>query len=430
MSPTEFDLRRHLDHEAEHIDATGDFAGVVFAAKRRSDRRRVAGVAAAAVLAMALPVAWSVGGQAPVTPATTPAPSPSTEAPSATSPTASASTAAPTPAPTVTALVKDAQVTASPTLSGTFSDKDPGVPYSASGVFHDASRTVTGPLVGGYPTFARLADGGYIVRATSGSDQRVYIVSTDGPAKVLAGAQAFVVSADRTRIAWTDGRAINTPGEGRIHIADASGTEVSTVKVDGTPTALVGDALFAIKLAGYDFAGESVRVNLTTGVQTRLEGNLYAVHADSGLAILAGSLPPEPDPNKPADSCYRIVDVLAASPVTRLSACGDFMPTGFSPNGRYLLALNGQVRLVVADVSDGRVVLDALGSSGLVAESARMTDDGSALVMSVTSADFTHNGLVRCELTGTCEQVGGPALKEPAPEDSNTPRTAYGVSVN
>jgi hypothetical protein len=433
MSPTESELRSYLQHEAEQIDASGDHAAAVFAAKRRSDRRRGAGVAAVAVLAMAVPVAWSVGGRAPVTPATTPAPSLSTSetsASSTTAPTASASTATPTSAPTVTVLAKDAAVTARPTLSDAGSDADPGVPYSARGVVHDGNASIETPLKGGFPTFARLDHGGYVLQATSGSDQKVYIVSADGVATVLAGARGFVVSHDRSRIAWTDGRAVNHAGEGLVHIADSRGKELSTVQVDGAPSALVGDTLFVIKQFGYDYGGTSWRIDLGTGRRTEIKGNVYAVHGASGLAIATDQIPPEPDPSNPADSCYRIVDVRAAEPVTRLEACGDFLPEAFSPDGRYVVGRAGQDVLVVADTTTGEVVLDALGTSGLHGEGARMTDDGSAIVMPVTSADWTRSGLVRCELTGECAQVAGPAVKEPAAEDTVSPRTAYGVSEN
>jgi hypothetical protein len=330
----------------------------------------------------------------------------------------------------VTAFAKDAAVTARPTLSDAGSYGDPGVPYSARGVMREGTASVESPLQGGFTTFARLDHGGYVLRATSGSDQSVYIVSPDGRTTVLQGAQGFVVSADRSRIAWTDGQAINTPGEGLVHIADSSGRERSTVKVDGMPTALVGDTLFVIKVAGFDFLGTSLRIDLTTDERTEIQGNLYAVHAATGLAIAADPVAPEPSADNPADRCYRIVDVRSEQPTTRLRACGDHLPQAFSPDGRYVFGRGGENTLVVADTASGEVVLDALGTSGLQPEAARMTDDGAAIVMSVLSADLTRNGLVRCELTGECTQVGGPSVKAPAPEDPDTPRTAYGVSVN
>jgi hypothetical protein len=431
MSLTESDLRRHLDHEADHIDATGDFAAAVFAAKRRGDRRRVAGVAVAVALAMGLPVAWSVGGRAPFTPATTPAPSLSPSESSASSTTSQSTSASTTPtsAPTVTARADDAAVTAQPTLSDATSDADPGVPYSARGVLHDGDATVSSPLKGGFPTFARLEHGGYVLEATSGSDQKVYIVSADGKATVLKGAEGFVVSADRSRIAWTDGLAINTPGERLVHIADSSGRERSSVKVDGMPTALVGDTLFVIKVQGFDFAGTSWRIDLTSDERTEIQGNVYAVHAGSGLAIVSDSVT-DGEPEKPRDLCYRLVDTRAMPPTTRLAVCGDAIPYAFSPDGRYVLARGGADRVLVVDTSDGRIVLDAIGSSNLRAQGARMTDDGSAVVMSVLSADMSRSGLVRCTLRGECQQVAGPALEEPAPEGGDSPRTAYGVSEN
>lgn len=434
MSPTEFDLRAHLDREAEHIDTRGSFAAAVVEAKRRSDRRRAraGGIAAAALLAVAVPLAWSsLDGRGARVPATSVPVSGTASPTSATTPTTNTTTAldsaTPTVAPTATRLIRDALVTARPTLVATAESKDPGVPYSAAGVFHEGSTTVTGPLKAGYATFARLDHGGYAFGPTSG-EGKVHIVSAAGRDTVLEGAQVFVVSADRTRIAWTDGRAINAPGDGLVHIADSSGRELSTIRVDGSPSALVGDTLFVIKQFGYDYGGTSWRIDVRSGQRTEIEGNVLAVHEETGLAIAAGPLPPEPDPMRPADRCYQIVDVLVSVPSTRLSVCGDYMPAAFSPDGRYVVGGGGQDTLVVADVTSGQVVLDALGSSGLHVEGARMADDGSAVVMSVKSADWSRNGLVRCTLRGDCTQVGD-SLPEPEPA-SSAARTSFAVSEN
>ncbi len=430
MSTNEFDLRSYLDDEAEHIDATGSFATAVLAAKRRSDRRRAvgAGVVTVAVLAVAVPLAWSgLGGRTTVLPATRGPSDSSTQTGLATdTATPSATPRPPTPAPTRTSFIKDALVTAHPTLAASAQSADPGVPYAVSGTFHDGEAAVTAPDRGGFATFSRLDHGGYIYRPTSGNDQKVSIVFTDGTSTVLKGADRFVVSADRTRIAWRDDSAILIPGTGVVHIADSRGRELSTVRVDAAPTALVGNDLYAVRLAGYDFAGMSVRVDLTTGRQTLIKGNVWAVNAASGTAIAADDVPAEPDPARPADHCYRLIDVTLDPPAVRLSVCGDYTPTGFSADGRHLIASPGSV---VVDAATGRVVLDAVGDSGLPVESSRLTDDGSALVMSVDSPDYARNGLVRCELTGACTQIG-PSTKEPAPDDAGTPRTSHAVADN
>lgn len=448
MSPTESELRSYLHTEAELVDSRGSMANAVFAAKRRSDRRRAGGLAALTVLAIAAPVAWAsfTGGPAPTIPGTTSG----TVASASATPTTSSPTT-PTAAPTVVSRMADAQYTAKPVLNDPNPNGfvSPGVPYSVNGVIHDDAltsttpepgpepsmsiypqeNTVTAPVAGGFPTFQRLEQGAYLVQATSGSDQRVHIVRGGGNSTVIDGAQHAVASADGRRIAWTDASAVNHAGEGLIHIADSSGSEMTSVKVDASPTALVGDILYATKVLGYEFAGESVRIDLTTGAETPFKGNVVDVNAASGLAIVTDLLVAG-EPEKPRDLCYRLVDARSTDLPTRLRACGDVIPFAFSPDGRYLLASGGDNGIVVVDVRDGRIVLDAIGTSGLHPQAARMTDDASAVVMSVLSADMTRNGLVRCTLTGDCEQVGGPSVEEPAPDDTNSPRTAYGLAAN
>ncbi len=444
MSPTESELRSYFQTEAGQVDARGSMADAVFAAKRRSDRRRAGGLAALTVIAVAAPLAWAslTGAPAP----TVPGIPPSTV--SSTGPTPTASSPTPTPAPTVTSRMEDAQVTARPALNDPSQIRSPGVPYAASGIIRDDvlapttpepsaedplagiyETTVTAPVGGGFPTFQRLEQGRFLVQATSGTDQRVHIVSGLGTSTVLEGAQHAVVSADGRRIAWTDGTAINHAGEGVIHIADSTGAESTTVKVDATPTALVGDILYAIEVLGYEYAGQSVRINLSTGDRTDFKGNVVAVNAASGLAIVT-DLFVDGEPEKPRDLCYRLVDTLSTDLPTRLRACGDVIPFAFSPDGRYLLARGGDDGIFVVDALDGRILLDAIGSSGLRPQSARITDDGWALVMSVLTADMRRSGLVRCTFTGECEQVGGPSIEEPAPDDADSPRIAYGLAIN
>lgn len=423
MSPDEIDLRAHLGSEAEHVDATGSFVPAVLEAKRRSDRRRAvaAGVGAVAVLAVAVPLAWSgLGSRTSAVPATR---APSLSATQTGVPTSTP--AVPTPVPTRTATAADARATARPSLAATAPSSDPGVPYAVAGVVRDGARPpLKAPDEAGFTTFSRLDHGGFVYRPTSGTGQRVVIVLPDGTSSELRGAGRFVVSADRSRIAWRDDSAILDPGTGVIHVADSRGRELRTVRVDAAPVALVGDDLYAVQLAGYDYAGSFFRIDLATGQRTTSEGDLVAVDP-SGRTALVTETPPEPDPTAPAAPCFRLLDLTAEPPAVRLAECADFVPTGFSPDGRLLLTDTG----LVVDASTGRVVLDAVGDSGLQVESSRMSDDGTALVMSVDSPDLARNGLVRCELTGACRQIG-PSTPEPAPEDGDTPRTTHAVSAN
>lgn len=448
MSPTESELRSYLHTEAEQVDARGSMASAVFAAKRRSDRRRAGGLAALTVLAVAAPVAWAsfTGGPAPTVPGTT---SGTVTSASATPSTSSPTT--PTAAPTVVSRMADAEYTAKPVLNDPNPNGfvSPGVPYSVNGVIHDDAltsttpepgpepsmsiypqeNTVTAPVSGGFPTFQRLEQGRYLMRATSGNDQRVHILLGGAQSTVIDGAQDAVVSADGRRIAWTDGSAINHAGEGLIHIADSSGSEITTVKVDAMPTALVDDVLYGIKVMGYDFADESVRIDLGTGARTEFKGTIVAVHPASSLAIVS-DIVTNGEPEKPQSLCYRLVDTRSTGLPTKLKACGDVIPFAFSPDGRFLLARGGDDGLVVIDARDGRIMLDATGASGLRAQSARITDDGWALVMSVLTADMRRSGLVRCTFTGECEQVGGPSVEQPAPDATESPRVAYGLAAN
>ncbi|GAA5025735.1 hypothetical protein GCM10023258_18890 [Terrabacter aeriphilus] len=424
MSPEEFDLRAHLDSEAEHVNARGSFVEAVLDAKRRSDRRRAvaAGVAAVAVLAVAVPLAWSgLGGRTSAVPATR---APSLSATQTGVPTST--TPAPTAVPTRTASAADARVTARPTLAASAPTTDPGVPYAVAGLVRDGARPpLKAPDEAGFAAFSRLDHGGYVYRPTSGADQEVTIVLPDGTSSVLSGADRFVVSADRTRIAWRDDSAVLTPGTGVIHVADSRGRELRTVRVDAGPAALVGDTLYAAELAGYDDTGSSVRIELDTGRRTSIRGIVRGLDAAGRTALVVDPVPDETDGARPAGHCYRLLDLTVDPPVVRLAVCGDVTPTGISPDGRHLLAAPGSV----VDATTGRVVLDAVGDSGLQVESSRITDDGTALVMSVDSPDFARNGLVRCELTGACRQIG-PSAPEPAPEDGDTPRTTHAVADN
>ncbi|MER7071830.1 hypothetical protein [Terrabacter sp. NPDC000476] len=425
MSPDEIELRAHLDSEAEHVDATGSFVTAVLEAKRRSDRRRAvaAGVAAVAVLAVAVPLAWSgLGGRTSTVPATR---APSLSATQTGVPTSTP--AVPTPAPTRTVVLRDALASGKPTLAANAPAADPGVPYAVAGVVRDGSRpALAAPDEAGFTTFSRLDHGGYVYRPTSGTHQRVVIVLPDGTSSVLSGADRFVVSADRSRIAWRDESAILDPGTGVIHVADSRGRELRTVRVDAAPAALVGDVLYAVDLAGYDEAGTSVQVDLTTGRRTSIRGNVRAVDEEGRTALVVDTVPDDLDATQPAGHCYRLLDLTVDPPAVRLAVCGDVTPTGISPDGRHVVAAPGSV---VVEAATGRVLLDAVGDSGLQVESSRMTDDGTALVMSVDSPDFARNGLVRCELTGACRQIG-PSTPEPAPEDADTPRTTHAVSTN
>ncbi len=411
MTPNERDLRAFLDDESEHVDVVGSFSEAVLAAKRRSDRRRVVtgAVAVLAAVAVVVPLLWSkpTGRQSHI-PATT----------------AVTGTTTPRPAVTTTGRVRDAAAVGAPKLSASAPFVDPAVPYAVLGTFHDgAAAPVDGPLRGGFPTFERLDHGGFIMQGTYGPEQGDFIVFTDRTGTVLKGAAGFVVSADRSRIVWSDGSAINAPGDGTIHIADSRGKELSTITVDAAPIALVGNLLYAVKVGGYDPLGESLRIDLDTGRQTVIPGNVADVDGDRGLALVVGGLSGEPG----APVCYSVLDVRGDRPVTRLSSCGDVVPDAFSPDGRFLIAGSGAQ---VVDVNTGQVLLDAIGRSGLNPVAGRMTEDGSALVVSVNSADYSRSGLIRCTLDGTCTQVGGPSKAEPAPDNTERPHGAFAVSRN
>lgn len=435
MTPDEFDLRSFLDEEASRVDAPGDFPAAVFARKRRSDKRRAvtAGVAVAAALAVAIPLAWNnLGGPQRAQPARpTGSSSVSTSAPSPTSSGArtpsrtTAATTIPSPVVTATANIEDAAVTGAPTLGPKGEEIDPGVPYAVSGVIRDGSAPeVKVSPDAGFSTFARLAGGGYVYEA----QQTVVVVQPSGRSAVLKGAAGYVVSTDRTRIVWTDAKATDPdrPGQHVIHIADTSGKEVSTVKADAAPVALDGDTLYAVELNGFDYGDTSLRIDLTTGRRTTIQGSLAAFNAATGLGIMR-DLGAGQDPESTKPSCYQVVDVRSTEPVVRLTSCGTAQAVEFSPDGRYVFSYADIV--VVSDARTGRVVLDATGRSGLHTTSARMTDDNGAVVMTVSSADHSRAGLVRCELTGACTQVG-PSLPITSSSDLSAPPVPHAVSTN
>lgn len=405
MSPNELDLRRTLHHDAERIDATGDFAVAAIGLERRRARRRNTMAAAAAVtaLAVATPIAWSnLGTDAPPTPATsstapvspTPSASDTGTPPPTTEPTP-ADTRKPGPAPTADS---DAEPQVAVTLESGPVTGTPRVAYVLDGVFHDGDRRVRLPVSTGLRGVARLANGGVLVHtATDEGVSTMRFLDASGVEVARAAAQGLAVNADGSRVAATDSK-------GTIRIYDAQGDQRNALRTgdeNARPSGQWGDILYYVTV---DEKGRtSTRSWDTTGTSTAavVAGSFAELHEGRSLAILW----PNQDYD-PGNTCYGIFD-LKAGAVNHWS-CGEFAPTHFTADGSMVVGPNvadgpGSSNFKVASADDGAILMTVAAPDGAWSPSWRGAGSADAIVVVPVSKRDTEQTIASCSVsTGTC----------------------------
>lgn len=431
MSPSELDLRQTLHHDAERIDATGDFARAAIGLERRRARRRTTIAAAAAVtaLAVATPMVWSNLGPevtpAPATSSTAPV-SPTTSAtatgtpPPTTEPTP-AETTKPGPAPTADS---DAKPKLAVTLDSGAVTGTPRVAYALGGVFHDGDRLVPLPVSTGLRGVARLANGGVLVHtATDEGVSTIRFLDAAGVEVAKAGAQGLTVNADGSRVAASDTK-------GTIRIYDAQGGQLAALRTgddNARPSAQLGDVLYYVTV---DEKGRSfTRSWDTTGTSTAaaVEGSFAGVHEGRSLAILW----PNQDYD-PGNRCYGIFD-LKAGAVNHWS-CGEFAPTHFTADGSMVVGPNvadgpGSSNFKVASADDGDILMTVAAPDGAWSPSWRGAGAADAIVVVPVSKRDTEQSIASCSVsTGTCStDLEAVSI---TPEDSAMMRYPIMLSLN
>ncbi|ADU49379.1 hypothetical protein [Intrasporangium calvum] len=408
MSPSELDLRQTLHHDAERIDATGDFALAAIGLERRRARRRTTIAAAAAVtaLAVATPMIWSN-----LRTGTTPAPATSSTAPVSPSPSPSPSATAtgsptseePTPAPTLDA---DAPPSATSRPSFTAVAGAPDVSNVHGTTVHDLVRhrevtleVAADSQLGGVNGL--FADGSVLgsVLAAGDWDVVVWDGATGAVRARLAAGTVLTFDSAHTRATYIDGAE-------RLHVIRADGTVVATAPRPGLlAVGIIGDVVYVNDIRSERQQGYTW--NLRTEALEPFDGRFGPAHAGSGLVVFL------PAPDAGSGTCFRLLDARADLAV-RWTACGDFYPTAFSPSGELLvggLGIDGgsPYDLWVMRSSDGARVLHVdANRTGLMLTGSAVDDRDQALTVVAQNADL-EEGLVRCPLDGSaCTVVGKP----------------------
>jgi hypothetical protein len=400
MNPNDLDLRAALRSEADPIDVTGDLARGAIALNRRRTQHRVIGgaVAAAAAVALAVPLLWSgygTGEQPVPASSTSQVPSvSSTQVPGSTAPT----TLAPEPPragppPTYDSSVEPV-LSVSPKLGP--ATGVPDVPYAVDGVLHDGDRTVPLPYTSGYAEIWRLAGGGALVHPGFSMDEKARVIDAAG--KSLASfttADRPYANAEGTRIAWVDSEMV-------VHVLDAQGTELTRRSGIGRPSTMAGDIVYA---QGGPEGSTTTEWNTVTGETRTFAGRVYDVDEARGRALV---MPPQD--YDPSNTCYQMLDLKTEKPSVIWKACGTYAPMAFSSGGSYILGTYtldgaGPNSLALASAEDGRVLL-SLTPDGTGAWSYRMNADETAVVFSYLDTNARKEALVRCTLDGKCAVVG------------------------
>jgi hypothetical protein len=422
-------LRAELSERLGAVRASTDLTGPAVAraaAIRR--RRRVATTAATAlaVIGVAAPfVWWSVQGRGPDTlPAVT---SSSAQLSTSTPPTTATSSTTATPTPTTVgpSTTGSAPPIAAPTydtnrrsavvgkvsFAGTIGS--PGIPYVTEGdlrVLHTGDRTValdlpSDALVAGVT--GPLANGGLAVNTLLPGEGEWGVAFLDSAGKEIRRvpkANPSVISSRGDRLAYVR-------ADGVVHLLDATGVELATLRRRVLPTGVVGDVVYANDVA----TGNAVAWDADTGsVRVVGKGRFGDVHGGTGTAVFWPAAEP---------TCFRLVEVRGATMTTRWTACGKgFGPNAFSPSGAYLVGAASRLdggtpdRHRVMRTSDGAFVLDVDGSgSGLMLRDPVFTADEKSIVIPATDAELKL-GLVRCGLDGTCRLAA-----QPLPVDTTHP---------
>lgn len=414
-------LKATLDERGQGVRVVSDLAERAIA-RNRSNRRRELGVAALGaglVLAVAVPLTWSVVG----TTRSSPLPIGPTQ------PTTSA-TALPTPPPSTPvrrplATSKATRPTAIPTLRSTGSpraaDLKPAtgpatgttdVGYVVDGVYREGSRTIMLPTPFRRPD--RVAALGQSLLITAGA--RAAVVGPDGQAvRDLPSLRGPVsIAADRSHALVTD-------EAGNLLYLDRSGKEVNRLSAaqagaSGWQTVgLVSETAYAL----FSDQTRSVAWNVRSGGTTTFMGAIGPIDDANARAIVS---PSGSSPGDPGYGCQRLVDLPSRRAVWNL--CGPLSFTSFSPDGSHLLGYGvtdgplgkafagadgkpNYQQFVVARVDDGQVVLQGGGDGSQATGSVlsgRFAADG--WITALVTAANQQRALQRCDLEGQCEVVG------------------------
>lgn len=392
MSPNETDLRAGLRHEAERVDAVGDFATAAIALERRRGRRRGAAIAATAFVAaaaLAVPLGLSsLRGTAPVTPA--PARTSQQE------PTTPTGLASQSPTPSATGGTGPTAA-----ASGVFALDD--TIHVGDTVIHLTKGTAVENL-------AVLSNGGFLVQSykTVGPrESQMDLLSPQGRViKHLGVSGSYAVSPDGARVVARDGRGRTTT------VYSVDGTVLGQRTDNRRPAAVVGDYAYL------NSNGEttSLEWNYVTGATRELPAGVVAVSADrtrAALQWIAASADPM------GDFCWAVIDLTRPDFHTLIERCGPkgnpewFEPMTFSSDGAYLLGTNyldggDWFSLGIVRATDGAMVLGGSGSHLVAGWTWRL--DGDALVISrnPTAPKAEQNSLQRCSLDLKCVQLAPP----------------------
>jgi hypothetical protein len=350
-------------------------------------RRIVAGVACAAVLAVAVPVGINVLG--PETQKIEPI-----------------ETSTPLPRRTLPAKVTKVILDIDKLPKG----KTPGVPYYADGAIHDGGRTVEvpGTQPDSFVNFVPVA-GGYAVQIGDGPDGRSMLLSSSG-AKIrdLPVLSAHVsqilptVSPDGRSLAWPEWDAGDS-GNGVMVVADSTTGEVRyRMRVDGAqfpyPVGFVGAQVVLTD----DYGGYVRLWEPESGKLTPVPGVTYAHNTDGSELLVA---PMDGDLDK-----YEVVNARTGTRPWQSKAGFHGLQLLRGAPYAYVQERKGEGErpqdnvMTVFDAQTGRRLLELTGyvDQGTAAEA-----DGSVLISAVSN-DRERGALVRCTLDGKCELATEP----------------------
>jgi len=310
----------------------------------------------------------------------------------------------PTPAPTASTPSPSATPTSTPSSTSTASTVT--VPWAMGATIHLASGTIDmaeGRRVTG---FAPLASGGAVVATDAGSpgDDRWRIVDADGDVLDDLG-RVMRVQASR------DGRLLSRQDavDGPVTALDERGRRLGSRDLEGAVVDVADGWIWATSQTG------TKGWEVATGEVRTLDVRLFAVSADGrrGAGV-------QRDPDGPTRGCWLLVDLTKRSAPVLLERCDEenpegFVPTEFSDDGRLLLGHGDgdggfYSRLVVARVSDGRVVVGRT-THGDQADgwSWALAPDGNTILFSRNLSQPRHpanrNDLARCTLELACTRV-------------------------
>jgi hypothetical protein len=429
-------LKDVLDERGRGVQvAVSDLADRAIARDRRNRRRELAGMAAAAALALA--VAAPVGldllgpdraGQIPAVP------SPSVVSTQVT-PDPSPTTGAPQPQTTPTMQVTGVGDAVRVTLADGAPTATTDLGYVSDSVYTEGSTSIALPAELKNPqSVARLGDG-LLAVPTMGGDY--VVVDARGRAgKSIATVSAPVVGDNRSHVAALD------RAEDLVYY-DSSGTEVarleaaqcecSTEEAHGSwqPVGIVGPLVYANR--GHD-KGHAVW-NTATGEVVRAKGTIALFNEEALLALVtAGS-----DVAGDGDSfCRELVDLNTGT--TRWRLCGAVHFTGFSPDGEYLVGtglMDGIDPERTTGKFPGLVVLRTMDASFVLQGGSDGTDQSTRGVgttrmsrdHSLTVVTWSSDGIAlqRCELNGSCAVITEPKV---ALEAGGDPIPPYLLSAN